>query len=209
MEMDELRHLLAECAGVATTLRGITGEDWHRPALGEWDVHVLAAHLQGTLARAVEYADAPPAAGPATTDRVRYYRYDVDEVAPGVAQRASERAAVLPPEQVPAAVEVLAGELRRRLVDEDPDRLLATPFGTLPLADYLATRCVEAVVHHMDLRRALDLPLAADPGAADLVAGLLDAMLDGPRPAGLDRDGFILAATGRVPTDDPRLPLLG
>ncbi len=209
MAIEELELVLAECTGIAVTLHGITGEEWHRPALGEWDVHVLAAHLHGTLARAIAYADEPPPAGPATTDRTRYYRYDVAEVAPGVAQRASERAAVLPPEQIPAAFEVVTDELRQRLEGEDPDRLIATPFGTLRLADYLATRCVEAVVHHMDLRRALDLPLAADPAAAELVAGLLDAMLDGPRPAGLDRDGFILAATGRVPIDDARLPLLG
>lgn len=206
---DELEPLRAECAALTATLRGIQAEDWHRHALGEWDVHVLAAHLLGTLVRIFDYLDQPAPPGPVTTDRVRYYRYDVAEVAPGVAERAAERAAARPPDQMPDAFASLCTALERRLDGVDPQRLVPSPFGAMTLADYLATRCVEAVVHHMDLRRALDLELAPDQRAADLVADILDAMLDGDRPATLDRDTFILVATGRLASPDSRFPLLG
>ncbi len=76
------------------------------------------------------------------------------------------------------------------------------------LDDYTATRVLELVVHHMDLRRALDLPPAPTPAAGLLTMRLLEGLLGSPRPHNLGRTRFILTATGRIPSDDPRFPVL-
>jgi hypothetical protein len=76
------------------------------------------------------------------------------------------------------------------------------------LGDYLATRVVELVVHHLDVRAALDLPPAPTPAAGRLTMEVLEGLLGTPRPRNLGRTRFILAATGRITVDDDRFPVL-
>lgn len=206
--MRELDALRSECQRIEATLRGIAAEDWSRPGLGEWDLHTLATHLTRTVGRVIGYLDLEPPEGPAELTRVTMYRYDVGKVAPDVAQRARNEAADLPPEQLPEEF----GRVWRAAVDKaagfPADHLVRSPFGSIELADYLATRTTEAVVHHMDVRRALDLPPDPSPDAADVVVEILEGLLGGPRPRNLGRDRFILVATGRIGHDDPRFPVL-
>jgi len=73
---------------------------------------------------------------------------------------------------------------------------------------------VEAVVHGIDLAQALGISYFAAPDGIAATAAILDDLLarrtTGRRPAALSDDlDWILAASGRAPSDDNRLPLIG
>jgi len=63
-------------------------------------------------------------------------------------------------------------------------------------------------VHHLDVRIALDLPPVATPAAARMTMAGLEALLGESRPRNMGRTRFLLAATGRQETEDPRFPVL-
>jgi len=208
MNGPELDGYVAECTSADATLAGVEPQDWHRPALGSWSVAELCAHLVRQVSRISAYADRPVDGTQPAVDRTTYYRYDVATVAPDVAARAVADAAAGDPRQLPAAFAeawradaALAGSL-------PADRLLGSIFGPIRLDEYLATRVLEVVVHHLDLRTALELPAAVSAQGGQLVTDLLAAMLDGPRPRALGRVRFLQVATGRIASDDPRFPLL-
>jgi hypothetical protein len=98
------------------------------------------------------------------------------------------------------------------VLDATPGAVVQARRGPIARDDYLMTRLIELVVHADDLQRALgrsDAPLVT--AAVDAVGSALVAAYEerAGRPpcddAGLD---WIRRATGRVPTDDPLLPLL-
>ena len=80
--------------------------------------------------------------------------------------------------------------------------------------EFVASRIVEAVVHGIDLAQALGTPYFATADGIAATAAILDDLLarrtTGRRPAALADDlDWILAASGRGPSDDNRLPLIG
>jgi len=205
--MNELKLFQAECARAEATLRGISGDDWQRPGLGEWTLHQLAVHLTRGAGRLAVYLS-QPIDGPPVKDRVSYFQYDPEQVAPGVAARAMQEAAELQPADVADTFAVAWRAGVQAAGEGAADQIMATPFGPMYVAEYVATRVLEMVVHHMDVRRALDLAPDPDPEAGALVVEILEALLEGDRPRNLGRDRFILVATGRLPHDDPRFPVL-
>ena len=60
----------------------------------------------------------------------------------------------------------------------DVDRLVATRFGGMRLADFVATRCIEGVVHGFDLAVAVpEMSISPDPDALKVATkGLLAAL---------------------------------
>ena len=204
-EMDALR---AECERIEAALRAVPGDAWERPGLGEWSVRELAAHLIRGMARIGAYLD-EPVDGPPRKDRVSYFRYDAAATAGAVAARAREEARALSPERVAESFGEAWRASAARADGLPGGHVMATIFGPMHLQEYAATRVLEAVVHHMDLRRALDLPADPDPEAADITLEILEGLLEGPRPRNLGRDRFILTATGRIASDDPRFPVMG
>lgn len=207
MRVPELDALIEECTAIEATLRAVPADAWARPGLGEWTVHELAVHLDRQLSRITDYLGQEPDPGAPVVDLAGYYRYDPAEIAPGVAERARSAARLTPPAETP---DRFAETWRAALARADgfaPDHLLPSPLGTIALRDYLGTRIVEAVVHHIDLRRALDLSPAPTPTAGRMTTGVLERLLGGPRPRNLGRDRFILVATGRLSHDDPRFPV--
>jgi uncharacterized protein (TIGR03083 family) len=206
--MDELSAFREECTACEQTLRGIGADDWSRPGLGEWSVAELVAHLVGGVTRVSAYLDEDVGGDEPVRDRVSYWRYDADAESAGIARRAVERAEAIPHERLPDVFSDGWRDSARRADELGPAHLLTTLMGRMRLDDYLATRVLEVVVHHVDVRRALDLPPASTPRAARLVMGVLEGLLGSPRPRNLGRDRFILAATGRIAVDDPRFPVL-
>ncbi|HEX5995250.1 MAG TPA: maleylpyruvate isomerase N-terminal domain-containing protein [Jiangellales bacterium] len=109
-----------------------------------------------------------------------------------------------------------AGSVERvlpALWDADPTRAVVTLQGPIDLADYLVTRCIEAVVHGLDLVP----PVAPDPAAAAIAAGALLRLLSHRAPhlvaaaAALDQVIWLEAATGRRDLTGPlgrAVPLL-
>jgi len=73
----------------------------------------------------------------------------------------------------------------------------------------LATRIVELTVHGLDLAAATDSASTMSPRALSITGHILDVRLDGDRPVDLAADAqWVVAATGRAPHADSRLPVM-
>lgn len=207
MSFPEVDALAEECEAVDETLAAVPADAWGRPALGSWNVAELVAHLARGVGRVEAYLDVEPD-GPPVKDRVSYWGYDADATSPGVAERAVREAHdVAPAELVGRFTEGWQRSVERA-AELPPEHTIAAVFGPMRLDEYVATRVLEVVVHHLDLRAALDLPPVATPTAARMTMGILEALLGEPRPRNLGRTRFLLAATGRIDVGDPRFPVL-
>jgi len=87
-------------------------------------------------------------------------------------------------------------------------------FAPMRVDEFVASRIVEAVVHGIDLTEALGRAPIASTDGIKITAAILDDLLArrtvGRRPAELSDDlEWIMAASGRSPFDDNRLPLIG
>lgn len=208
MRFPELDAFEEEAQAVETTLGEVPAGAWNDPALGEWSVAELLAHLVRGATRVATYLEVENEGGEPAVDRVGYWRFDLDAAAPAVAQRAREDAAGVDPgvlvQSFSAGWRASAG----RAGGLAADHVLTTLRGPMRLDEYLATRVLELVVHHGDLRAAVDLPPASTIAAERMTMQLLESLLGSPRPRNLGRDRFIRAATGRVSVDDPRFPVL-
>ena len=206
--MPELAAFTAECLRAEATLDAIRPESWDAPGLGSWNLAQLVGHLVGGVGRINDYLD-QPVSGPVAVDRVEYFRYDAAVEAAGVAARGVQQAAEIGTARLAEEFGVRWRRSAQRAEALPADHVLPTFRGPMRLDEYVATRVLEVVVHHMDLRGALDLPADSDPAAARLTMGILEGLLGAPRPRNMGRTRFILAATGRVAVDDPRFPVLG
>lgn len=204
----ELSAFAAECEALEATLAAVPGDAWGRPALGEWDVAELVAHLVRGADRLEVYAERDPGGDEPACDRVGYWRFDLAAQAPAIAERARARAAQTAPERLPEEFRRGWRASANRFVALDPEHLLYTPRGPMRAVEYLATRVLEMCVHHFDLRTALDVPPVPTREAATVTVGILEGLLGQPRPRGQGRTRFIREATGRLPADDPRYPLI-
>lgn len=207
MSFPELEAFVEECTAVDDTLAAITPEAWDRPALGTWNMAQLVAHLVRAPTRVTAYLPEPVPDEP-VVDRVEYFRFDADAEAAGVAQRAVSEAAAVEASSLPGRFSVGWRASAAAAADHGPAQLLATFRGPMRLDEYLSTRVLECVVHHIDVRVALDLPPAATPAAARMTMEILEGLLGESRPRNMGRTRFIQAATGRLATDDPRFPVL-
>ncbi|HUH08392.1 MAG TPA: maleylpyruvate isomerase N-terminal domain-containing protein [Egibacteraceae bacterium] len=205
----ELDAFVEECRLIEQTLADVPEGAWARPGLGEWTLGELTAHVMGGAARLDEYLGKSVEAATASRDRVSYFRYDPEAIAAEVAERARRAAAELDPADLPSR---FAEAWRRSAASASAasaDRLVAPYWGVMRLDEYTATRVLEMVVHHMDIRGALDLPPLSSPSASRMTMELLEGLLGAPRPRNMGRTRFILAATGRLEVEDPRFPVMG
>lgn len=215
MDFAELDAFEEECHAVEDTLADVPTDAWQRPGLGEWTIAELVAHLVRCVTRPDAYLDIDigetveaGAGEPVMLDRVGYWRFDLAGEAPAIAARAREEAAGTEPALLVQRFSEGWQTSAARAGGLPPGHMLATPRGLMRLDEYVATRVLELVVHHMDLRAALDLPPAATPRAERLTMHVLESLLGSPRPRNFGRDRFIRAATGRLTVEDPRFPVL-
>lgn len=198
-----------EAAGaVEETLDGMPDDAWQRQGLGAWSVAELVAHLVRAADRPAAYLDRDPGGTEPAADRISYWQFDLEAAAPAIAERARGDAADRTPADLVDAFRRGWRTSAERARALPADHLLTTLRGPMRLDEYLATRVVELVVHHMDLRAALDLPPVVPPTSGALTVEILEALLGSPRPRNFGRDRFIRAATGRLSVDDPRFPVL-
>lgn len=120
--------------------------------LGEWRVAELVAHLSSTL-DAVPRALDRPAPEHAEADLTAYL-LAMRTVAPAVAQRATDNARDVAPADLRHRLAETLAATDEALRDADLSRLVAVRLGAVPLGDFLVTRCVEGVVHGLDLAAA-------------------------------------------------------
>ena len=174
--------------------------------LGDWTVRELVAHLGLGIGLSRYVAAAEPGAVPLSLgDYVRAY------------PPASEQIAEMTREISARFGDDLVGGFRRTAaeafaaIDAIPGEVFQARRGPIARDDYLLTRLLELVVHGDDLQRALgrtDAPLlpAAVAAVSDALAAAYVERTGAPASgAGLE---WIRRAAGRVPTDDPHLPLL-
>lgn len=174
--------------------------------LGTWTVADLVVHLGYGLRMVAEVG---PAAGQEPISLARY----VAGYAPAHQQIASDTTAVarsLRGREL-EGVDDLAGEAWRALDAGLPPVVLGRR-GPLRSDDFLLTRLLELVAHGDDLHRVLGsgLPSPVLPVALERVAAVLAEAYEhvagrAARWSGLD---LVRVATGRLPADDPALPLL-
>lgn len=208
MEFPEIEAFAEECAAIDQTLANVDEQSWSRPGLGSWSVVELVTHMLRGATRITEYLPLPVGEDAPLIDRVAYWGYDADAESPAIAQRAVEEAAKCEPDELPGR---FAAAWRASVAAANVHgaaQVLPTFMGPMRLDEYTATRVLEMVVHHLDLRTALDQPPASTPAAARMTMDGLERLLGEPRPRNLGRTRFILAATGRLQTGDPRFPVL-
>ncbi len=175
--------------------------------LGDWTVRELVAHLGLGIGLSRYVAAAEPGAVPLSLgDYVRAY--------PPAAEQISGMTREI---MATFGTDVVAGFRRTAAeafaaLDATPGDVLRARRGPIARDDYLLTRLLELVAHGDDLQRALgrtDAPLL--PAAVDAVAEALARAYEertGAAPADAQGLPWIRRAAGRVPTDDPHLPLL-
>lgn len=167
---------LAQYARVAEAVEVLGDSDFALPTrLGDWTVAELVAHLAAT-ADAVGTALAKPPPDRAETDLLGYLAA-MRGFAPAVAERAAKLAADTTPAALRARLADSVAATAVALAAADPQRLVLVRLGAVPLGDFLVTRCVEGVVHGLDLRAATGAPAAPDAGALKVVVRTFAALL--------------------------------
>lgn len=198
--------LRAAAGGFSELVRKLGAEDWDRPGLGEWDVRGLVGHTSRALST-IEIYLGKEAAGPRTQGPVAYYlkmlstATDPEErrrLDASVAERGREAGAALGDDPALGVSRLL--ERVMGLVDRTPgDALLATPAGTMTLADYLPTRTFELTVHSLDLARCMDLHVPSGLLPAVASSCVLAGELAGRLPSAPD---LLLLWCGRTGLPD-------
>ena len=176
---DALAGARAQFALLAEAVRDLPDDAFAKPTrLEGWNVAALAAHLARngvTVAGRVERG---------TGDKPDTDVLDYLSGMRALATEAGERAATLGAERTPAQLreDVAAGAAA--LADLDAPLSLTIPgyAGTLSLGDFLVTRCVEGVVHGLDLRHATGVPDKQDPTALKVAVRVLAALVERAAP---------------------------
>lgn len=206
-----VRALVMELDALDAVIDGIGPADLARPTrCDDWSLELLLAHLVRGVDRlraylAEEFPTEPPSIG--------WLSYWTTIAVVADSASITERARRFAAEVNNRAVSRVWKDVHERALQvvhaAPPDRGVPTPFGVLRLDHYLPTRVVEVAVHGLDLRHALGLEEVVTPEALQVTATVLDHLLPGDRAPGHEDDlDFVLAATGRRPSDDSRLPVL-
>lgn len=121
--------------------------------LPDWDVRTLTGHLVLIHVGMARLLDHPSRSAPVPLPEwVRRYRRDVDQIQASTRSTTGDLAGEALVTELAAAVEVLAG----RLLGDDPlPQVIDGPRGVTTVADFVATRVVELVVHADDLSRSV------------------------------------------------------
>jgi uncharacterized protein (TIGR03083 family) len=173
-------------------------------------VRQLSAHMLRGARRLQEMLDAGPVDAEPERDAITYFQFDAAGEAPLIVKRAQEVAASLPGDPARAWDLEWTTSLQRARMHLGDDPVLPNVFGLIRLSEYLKTRIVEVVIHHMDLDDALGKKPHPDPGALEITGDVLRGLLGTDlRPLGVDDVRFALIGTGRAPLNDDERRMLG
>jgi uncharacterized protein (TIGR03083 family) len=203
--------LAREVGSVGVLLHGLKPKDWERPtSCPPLTVRELAAHMLRGGVRIQEMIAAGAVDSEPERDGVTYFQFDSKAEAAQIVSRAQESSASFPPDLANAWDLEWTKALQRARAHLDDDPVLQTIFGLLRLSEYLKTRIVEVLVHHMDLDDAFEKKPHPDAGALEVVGDVLRGLLGTDlRPLGVDDVRFALIGTGRAPLNDEERTMLG
>lgn len=205
-DFDELRTAFDEQSTVFGALVSRVDDLAAPTELDGWDVAVLVGHAS-TAVEALWRWRGVPSDGAVEIDSVSWW----DAVDAGVNDDFAQRyAAKRTHRQLRDTLAAAIARASGLLPDVEPDACLVAPGGAAwsRFDQALATRIFELTVHGVDLARAVDDPAAMAPAAVAVAGRILDARLPGDRPDELTGVDWLLAATGRSPHPDPRLPVV-
>ena len=213
--------LANELERVEQVFRGLSPDEWRTPtqlvpvdpALPHWTVFELAGHFDISIGLTRMLIDGRGDLQPAR-DRTSFFINPRSETGPVVYGYAYTMVEGKTPADMPG---VLADAFAKTVSEARavPAGLVGPGyFAPMRVDEFVASRIVEAVVHGIDLAQALDVPYFATADGIAVTAAILDDLLTrrttGGRPAALSDDlEWVLAASGRAPADDSRLPLIG
>ena len=210
--MSVVEALAREVGSLGKALGSLTQSEWEAPTRCEpLTVRELAAHMARGAIRIEEMLAAKPIDDEPEKDAVTYFQFDADAEAPVIASRARTVAAEVG--DGPAMVRFWNEHWSRALRAAratDPARVGPSVFGTMRLDEYLKTRVVEVVIHHIDVDDALGHEPHPDAEALELCGDVLRGMLGTDlRKTGMDDVRFALVGTGRAALADAERSYLG
>jgi hypothetical protein len=165
----------------------------------EWSNAALVFHMLTDAQRAL-VTFSSPAAGPADTDFIDYWKgfQSSDEGSKAGARYVRLSAAAHPdPRKISSRWQETAKAAVRRAKETAEIDFVTTQGHILATPDFIATLVVEATVHHLDLTASLSDKPAPASTAVSVTTRTLDGLLRVPRPQSWDDLTYILKATGR------------
>jgi len=174
--------LLEQSAALADWLAKLPDDDFRRPSvLAGWDVRTLVGHILLVHVGLIRSLERPTSDRPLPPhDFVKTYRRDVAILEQATREMTGERSAEQLRSKLAEAAALIEAAFRGAL-----PRVIDTPRGTTTVADFVATRVIELVVHSDDLSRSLPereplaLPRPALAGAARGLAEILAGQAPG------------------------------
>jgi uncharacterized protein (TIGR03083 family) len=163
---------VAQWTHVADAVDALPDDQFDAPSgLPGWRVADLVAHLSMCAGLAARWL-AEPAPDRAEAS-VGPYLLSLGAAASSIDELARSLAAGKTPTELRVLVQNAADSLRDVVSSTDPARVIPTRLGGMRFDDFLVTRCVEGVVHGLDLSPAVE----PDPGALRLATRALLAAL--------------------------------
>jgi hypothetical protein len=218
---DAVNTLEEELARVEDTFRGLSADEWAMTTrlipldtgAARWTVFELAGHFDISIGL-TRMLIADPQDGQPGRDQVSFFIFPRSEVAPVVYEYAYKMVAGKTPEDMPDVLHDTFSKTIAEARATPPETVGSGYYALMRLDEFVPSRIVEAVVHGVDLTDALGRDPIATPAGIEATARILDDLLArrtvAGRPADLSDDwDWVLAASGRAPHDDPRLPLIG
>lgn len=153
----------------------IPDQGFTRPTrLGGWRVAELVAHMTANMAMVVDLCQRPPPAT-ASGQAIDWYTNSGDFAA--VIDDQARQAARDRPAHIRAAHARTLDSAVALVSTSDPARVVAASPDGLTLEQLCITRCVEAVVHGLDLAHSLDWPADIGQSALDICIRFFTALL--------------------------------
>lgn len=176
---DALAGARAQYALLADAMGSLPDSAFKKPTrLYGWTVAELVAHIARTGHSVARRAEAATSGTPERD--VLDYLSGMSGIAPQIEAAAKETASKTKPAALRADV-VAAGESVAGA--EAPLGAVVPGYeGTLTFGDFLITRCVEGVVHGLDLRHAAGVPEQPDPTALKVAIRILAALVERAAP---------------------------
>jgi hypothetical protein len=213
--------LADELSRVEHAFRALSPADWETPTqlvpvdptLPLWTVFELAGHFDISIGLTRMLIAGSDDTQPAR-DRTSFFINPRSESAPVVYSYAYTMVEGKQPADLPDVLHETFAKTIEEARSVPEDTVGPGYFASMRVDEFVASRIVEAVVHGLDLTLPLALePLASKEGIA-VTAAILDDLLArrtlGRRPDALSDDlDWVIAASGRAPFEDTRLPLIG
>lgn len=170
------RAMSAQHAALDDAVAGVSAEAFALPTrLGTWTVAELVAHIGMDMAAVPRYLRRE-SAGQATVDAPAYALASAS-AAPGVDERVRLMSAEARPAELRHQVHEARLEADSVVTGADARFVVPSRLGPIGVADFLATRCVEATVHGLDLAAATGNAPALVDDAVTVSAKVLAAAL--------------------------------